>query len=1082
MVFPADALGLTVEIALGADRTADPTTWVWTDVTDYVHPNMNITGVGQSDEQTSTTASKLTLSVDNTDGRFTRLNPVGAWYGLIEKGTPIRVDVTDGVIDPSRRFFGYIAELPPRWSQGYAKQWVPVTASGVLRRLEQQPITDSALRRFVLADANLRAYWPLEDGAGSGHHAASAVSGQAPLIVATDQTAGDATAASWATNSDLPGSQPLPGFNSAARLNGTVYGSAPVSWSIMFWAKAELKSGATDGTWVSAYFTSQGSTPVIYRITGSKTGVTCTATNSLTDSTIFTLNTADELGTLDLIGGWHSIALVASAGVSSNIGLFLDGRSGDSSSIGLSAGRIARLTMPNFHDPDDIQGIALGHIALFNDGDFGRPADFHAAGLGYAGETADRRIQRLCAEENIPCETRTGTVVGGIPVSSRMGPQSPTGFAAALRECASADGGLLYEDPQSGGIGYAARSWLYETSAIGSTPVMALDIGTEDAPLDLTPDFEPDDGDQFTVNDMTVSRTGGSSARVQRIPAGQLADPRSVSISVASDGALEHQASWRVHLGETDEYRFPVIELDLAARPERIAAWALAGVGSRITIANPPPGNPPGDLDLIIVGYTEHLDGFAWTVRLNCAPASPYRVAELPGALTVVSEGFEDASLNFSVTNGGNAAWSRSTLDAHTGTWSFKSGAITASQTSDATVTVPAGCTRVKFWYRTSSEAGLDVFRVIVGGVTQLEASGQSPWTESPYIAVTPASTITFRYLKDGSLNRFNDRVFIDDVQFEGGAEGDSPDERARLDTSGSTLVSSVTDTTTTFTVATTTGPVWVSDLSGLRTLGTTGSYASTPDTAALDVVGDLDVRIDLTPAVWPPAADASVIAKFQDTGDQRSWRINLTTAGTAQFTWSANGSTTSSATSPVLPMRLFHRLAIRATIDVDNGAAGRTVTFEIAPDLDGAWTAFGAPITTAGVTSIFSGSAALTLGARNNGSSGPFNGTIHAAQVRSGIGGTIIAHPRPNGQAIGTTSWTDTATRLWTVQGTGSIASISTIDLAVGGEVVRAEAISGVTSPQTFRVLRSINGVEKSHPAGAPISLAQPMILALGD
>ena len=51
--------------------------------------------------------------------------------------------------------------------------------------------------------------------------------------------------------------------------------------------------------------------------------------------------------------------------------------------------------------------------------------------------------------------------------------------------------------------------------------------------------------------------------------------------------------------------------------------------------------------------------------------------------------------------------------------------------------------------------------------------------------------------------------------------------------------------------------------------------------------------------------------------------------------------------------------------------------------------------------------------------------------------------------------------------------------DLLIGGEVVRVTAVSGASSPQSFTVTRSINGVVKSHTAGATISLYEPRRLA---
>lgn len=52
--------------------------------------------------------------------------------------------------------------------------------------------------------------------------------------------------------------------------------------------------------------------------------------------------------------------------------------------------------------------------------------------------------------------------------------------------------------------------------------------------------------------------------------------------------------------------------------------------------------------------------------------------------------------------------------------------------------------------------------------------------------------------------------------------------------------------------------------------------------------------------------------------------------------------------------------------------------------------------------------------------------------------------------------------------------------DLVVGGEVVTATACSGASTSQSFTVVRSVNGVVKSHAAGAPVSLAAPVVAAL--
>lgn len=74
------------------------------------------------------------------------------------------------------------------------------------------------------------------------------------------------------------------------------------------------------------------------------------------------------------------------------------------------------------------------------------------------------------------------------------------------------------------------------------------------------------------------------------------------------------------------------------------------------------------------------------------------------------------------------------------------------------------------------------------------------------------------------------------------------------------------------------------------------------------------------------------------------------------------------------------------------------------------------------------------------------------------------------------TTVLVATATgQLWTTDG-----AQPPFDITVDGEQMTVTAISGATSPETFTLTRSVNGVVKTHQAGASVLLTHPMILAL--
>ena len=218
---------------------------------------------------------------------------------------------------------------------------------------------------------------------------------------------------------------------------------------------------------------------------------------------------------------------------------------------------------------------------------------------------------------------------------------------------------------------------------------------------------------------------------------------------------------------------------------------------------------------------------------------------------------------------------------------------------------------------------------------------------------------------------------------------------------------------------------------STLNLTGASTSYASTPDNAALDLTGDMDIRVDFTPTQWPPPADATLIAKYMDSTNNRGYRFDVLTTGKIRFTWSSDGSNNFSLSSSI-PLDIIggERITVRVTFDADNGASGRTATFYTAAGataLSGPWTQLGTAQTSAIATSVFANNAPLEVGSRNGGNN-RFTGHIFRAQVRSSIAGTIVANPDFSAQAAGTTNFVDSAGRTWTVQAGAAIITVSPV------------------------------------------------------
>lgn len=214
---------------------------------------------------------------------------------------------------------------------------------------------------------------------------------------------------------------------------------------------------------------------------------------------------------------------------------------------------------------------------------------------------------------------------------------------------------------------------------------------------------------------------------------------------------------------------------------------------------------------------------------------------------------------------------------------------------------------------------------------------------------------------------------------------------------------------------------------SWLETPGIEGSYAATPDKASLDITGDIDIRLEIDPGTrnGGTLTDVHLISKYIQAGDERSWIFNLLTDGTLQFRWSEDGtfgnsiagSSTESLTEPI------GRLAVRVTLDVDDGAGGYILRFWTSDSIDGTWTQLGNDVTDTGTTNIYASTTELSIGSAATGISqltgvGLFRGRIYAAQVLDGIDGTLVVDADFTDQEPEDRSMTDAEGNVFTLNG----------------------------------------------------------------
>ncbi|MFD3657038.1 hypothetical protein [Streptomyces sp. NPDC058620] len=223
-------------------------------------------------------------------------------------------------------------------------------------------------------------------------------------------------------------------------------------------------------------------------------------------------------------------------------------------------------------------------------------------------------------------------------------------------------------------------------------------------------------------------------------------------------------------------------------------------------------------------------------------------------------------------------------------------------------------------------------------------------------------------------------------------------------------------------------GPPWV-DLPGAA-----GDALVTPDHAALGVAGDLDVRVDVVLNDW--RRPQLFAARYHTVAEDRSWGLMLEGTGKLLLVWSSNGTIAArkwvASTVPV-PVPDWHapRLTVRAVLDIDNGAAGNTVTFYTARHGYG-WEQLGAPVVTAGTTSVFDGIAPLELG------DSVWLQTLPAGTAMYSLAGKVYGLQLRDGAALkvnmvfdtasaGASTATDTTGLTWTTTGGASLSNLHT-------------------------------------------------------
>jgi hypothetical protein len=276
-----------------------------------------------------------------------------------------------------------------------------------------------------------------------------------------------------------------------------------------------------------------------------------------------------------------------------------------------------------------VSNSAIGHIAVRTD----IISIFSLITMlkGYAGEYVTSRVERLCQEnDSIPIASYQSSILA----FTQVGVQGRKTLLQLLDEAVKADLGTLQESRDIVGFTHRYGRALYNQDA-----ALTLDYANGD----LVMPFRQANDDQLIVNDYTASREGGGTYRatqdtgpmaVTSPSSGQGVGryPDGDTYNVYIDDQLPDIATWTVHVGTSEEPRYPEVRVNLAklaaANWQQYLNALTIDLDDRIEIVNPKATIINGTISQLVKGYTETLASKQHEIAFVCAPGVPFEVAE----------------------------------------------------------------------------------------------------------------------------------------------------------------------------------------------------------------------------------------------------------------------------------------------------------------------------------------------------------------------------------------------------------------------------------------------------------------------
>lgn len=510
-------------------------------------------------------------------------------------------------------FIGTVPEWPPRWDQSGNDATVPLKATGVLRRLQSGKAPLRSPFQSYIEGRKPAALWMLEDESGADLAASSTTGVKGATFY-------DSSPGGW-DGTPLGGTKSQFSVNPTTTIAGTLPAIKPngswLAWFTFYMPVLpvtnpiifRVRASGTISTWDIRVSDDFGGVMYVLGVAADGSG------NPINQSIPYTPGQW-AVGQLEIqqTGSTFTARIVCyhvGAGVTTGAT-----HAAISGNIGAPQGW-------SIYGETGFQEGGAGPVAFFPFIPSVNIGDLLNGARGFVGETAEARIARLCAERGV----RLDLLSGGR--TTPMGVQSSDTFLNLIGEAAETDLGLLTEF--RGGLRYRTRGRRY-----GQTSRMTLDF----AQGHIKEPPEPMDDDQRLVNDVTVTRKNGGSARAVDLDSIAVNDvyDTSIEINPSTDDVLPGHASWRLYLGTYDaEMRWPSVTVDLA-RNGQVAGFLERATsvdpGTYVTLTNPPLETPVGSIRLLVEHVRQRLGPYEWTMELTCSPYRPWIVPFVAAAST----------------------------------------------------------------------------------------------------------------------------------------------------------------------------------------------------------------------------------------------------------------------------------------------------------------------------------------------------------------------------------------------------------------------------------------------------------------